>query len=777
MQKILLIPVVIFILISPIYCTDSIPDTSNAISNNVMISAEIDDNGIVFSRYGREIAVWKMAEPVSVKISGANPLTVVYSKGVFAKSGETINGPVKMTRGSDMAVFEFRDNAVVDSTVTWLNAGKPFMEMDYKGGRIDGEIRNFNADGILIEAENYSKGLKSGEDIEYYTDGDPERISSYLYGRQYGPSRLYSRGGELVKLRFYNDEEIVMGGPATFSFSVYGERHCLLLPGTDRSGGNKDDIYTLELPSPPGKKWFGDLTGEEREKYKRPGKWNTVGGDKWAEFSNSKSDMIIRTITGNSEAFFLNGAMIASLDDASGTWTGNPVNGKIYTYYVPGELSEDAWYKNGLREGKTKKYYDTRLYREETYKAGVKDGPFKVYEAVTPWEKTDDSGQLSYVYWARAAGVYKNGKIDGTFERFWANGNDYLEVNYTDGKPDPTVHFYGDSAGREETEITQFDLPEFDMEMCFYQFQLRDQMPNEYKILLNGKSKVTGRDSFLGLNTTEYDCSYGNCTSTSRILYFNSGKIRSYEYRENGQYTGKGAYNEDGTLVWKEDYENGLVTVSKNYNKGNISEVWDRKNKIYECYDETGRVIKSGGDKQNGLIKTFNSAGKVIEEENLKNGALEGRYAAYYDDGSKKEEGTYSSGAREGQYSSYYKGADLKSGENYVKGMLDGYFTDYYLNGKKKQEGYYKNGSLFGNVKAYDENGDFIKETAVREPFPQENAAIFSITAGPAATPYIQNNPPAYPVKKIKKAKHVKRAAAADAAPTPQPSPVQIPPQ
>ena len=86
------------------------------------------------------------------------------------------------------------------------------------------------------------------------------------------------------------------------------------------------------------------------------------------------------------------------------------------------DYREEREYKNGKRNGLTKKWYKNGQLRSETnYKDGEKDGIHKVWY---------ENGQLEW------EGNYKDGQYEGLWKAWWKNGQLELEVNYKYGLKD-----------------------------------------------------------------------------------------------------------------------------------------------------------------------------------------------------------------------------------------------------------------------------------------------------------------------------------------------------
>ena len=88
---------------------------------------------------------------------------------------------------------------------------------------------------------------------------------------------------------------------------------------------------------------------------------------------------------------------------------GQPITGKRVVKYPDGNLSFEANFKDGKREGLAKTYYiNGNLWAETNYKNGKQDGLKKTY---------DVSGNL------KSEANFKDGQLEGLAKTYHENGN------------------------------------------------------------------------------------------------------------------------------------------------------------------------------------------------------------------------------------------------------------------------------------------------------------------------------------------------------------------
>ena len=110
----------------------------------------------------------------------------------------------------------------------------------------------------------------------------------------------------------------------------------------------------------------------------------------------------------------------------------------VRIYYVGGVVKAEGRFHKRKKDGVWKYYKKSPhiLFKEESYKDGEKEGPWRVYFR---------SGKLtSELYW-------KNGKRDGSWKDFFENGDPHVEANFENGvlQGDYVVYYIGKIVAKE----------------------------------------------------------------------------------------------------------------------------------------------------------------------------------------------------------------------------------------------------------------------------------------------------------------------------------------
>lgn len=157
---------------------------------------------------------------------------------------------------------------------------------------------------------------------------------------------------------------------------------------------------------------------------------------------------------------------------------------------------------------------------------------------------------------------------------------------------------------------------------------------------------------------------------------------------------------------------------------------------MVENTDEAGVLkeqytINPKSQEKEGMYKSFDDDGKLIEEATYANGELHGERRLYYADGSVQSietfeygqhngrflnfhengkvqlQGKYLNGNMEGEWRGYYDNGQLKEIVPFINNNENGAFIEYHPNGNLKAEGNYLNGdNEDGELKLYDESGE-----------------------------------------------------------------------
>ena len=86
----------------------------------------------------------------------------------------------------------------------YYDNGKIQKELNYINGLIEGTVKAYSQDGILIGLTNYVNDDIEGVDIQYYDNGNKEVETNFLNGEKHGKSTYYDEEGNIYMIRYYN---------------------------------------------------------------------------------------------------------------------------------------------------------------------------------------------------------------------------------------------------------------------------------------------------------------------------------------------------------------------------------------------------------------------------------------------------------------------------------------------------------------------------------------------------------------------------------------------
>jgi antitoxin component YwqK of YwqJK toxin-antitoxin module len=135
----------------------------------------------------------------------------------------------------------------------------------------------------------------------------------------------------------------------------------------------------------------------------------------------------------------------------------------------------------------------------------------------------------------------------------------------------------------------------------------------------------------------------------------------------------------------------------------------EQKEGMYKSYDTGGKIIEEAvykKDQLDGERKVYYEDGSVQSIETFVADEHNGRFLSFYDNGKVELQGDFIDGKMEGEWRSYYRNGQLKEIVPFVNNNENGAFIEYHQNGKLKAEGTYLDGdNENGELKLYDENG------------------------------------------------------------------------
>ena len=79
-----------------------------------------------------------------------------------------------------------------------MNEGEIVRRLQYRSGRLEGEVLDYDRDGAVVQKSNYKANLLEGPLTRYWPDGQVMEVLLYRAGKPIGkPRRFDSKGVEL----------------------------------------------------------------------------------------------------------------------------------------------------------------------------------------------------------------------------------------------------------------------------------------------------------------------------------------------------------------------------------------------------------------------------------------------------------------------------------------------------------------------------------------------------------------------------------------------------
>ncbi len=358
--------------------------------------------------------------------------------------------------------------------------------------------------------------------------------------------------------------------------------------------------------------------------------------------------------------------------------------GYSYSYHLNGKVKEEIHYLNNKKQGFSREFdAEGLLITLMNYKNGFLVEREKV-------NRKDETGLKQ-----------------GIWREYYANGNIKNEANYTDDFLNGSVKEYDEQGNLKVIlQYAKGALVE-DKDTTALDIEIRNSYDPEGYLSYSGSY----RDSIpVGIHRR----------------YDKSGKvINGYLFDNDGFKMGEGIITNEGKKEgeWKYFYKNGSSRSAGKYVNNLESGNWN-------FYYGSGKKEQTGNfklGKSDGLWQWFYENGDLKREEEFYEGVAEGIYVEYdtigqvitsgkYFDGQKEEiwvykvgdyteKGKYVGDLKDGKWEAFYADGTLKYEGNYIQGNPDGEHRFYYPNGKLKEVNYYIMGISEKNWRKYDENG------------------------------------------------------------------------
>lgn len=501
-----------------------------------------------------------------------------------------------------------------------------------------GKWRFYDREGELQEERNYYKNQLHGEVVIYFPNGKKNSIGYFKLDVQDSIYKEWDETGVLIQEGLYND------GMPLGSWKYYyrnGKEKMVeeVVDGTSF-------VWQFWLPDSLHTQTVKDGTGEIATYY-------TNGNLKeWYTYKNGLKDGPFEEASVYGY-FLLKGAFKNNLPD--GEWK--------YFYYT-GDLEKTSVYKDGKLHGPYFYYYDNEQVNVEgQYENGSKKGvwtwytKFGVVDMKGPfvndlqhgdWIYNFPNGDLSY------KAHYKNGLRDGMWEYFYENGskfkagifeNDKKNGNWKTWYENGNLLMNGDYEDNLEQGVWQnyWENGQLKNQSTFNDGQLDGSWLSKYS---NGKTKTTGIYD-KGLKTGEWQEFFDNgrlkdiehykvITKKSKIDY---GPLKDRDKQvsvRHGEFISYSAKDFQKTLEgnYKNDQKEGAWTA---YHPGGKAPAMITSYKAGKLDGPTtsytfkgNKIISEINYKdglQHGTVKVYDNRGKLVKEEQYKNGmrVIEGK--------------------------------------------------------------------------------------------------------------------------------------------------------
>lgn len=666
----------------------------------------------------------------------------------------------------------FADGKHEGSSEVWYRNGAQKGKYNYHNDKLNGEVSEYNASGILTThgsyvddkpsgayTLNYSDGKQhytatyastglDGDLKEYYLTGQTSVASTCKNGKKNGTVTDYWPNEKIKDQGEYKDDNLV----GTWKF--YFQDGTLQKEGTYSGDSKAIDLWTTYYRN--GKK-------AEEFNHNKVGELNGMDvmydddGIKYGdlEFKNdilqhatyydkSGKTLFDAKISGGKmmlQNYYSNGVKANEGETMNGKRTG-----KWSFYTSTGALTSEENYKNGLVEGMKVDYYnDGKVKDSLTYFADVPNGLYHEYH---------QNGQLQAIGWyvygmKQGDWYYYNTRGTLSTHAYYLNNNTYGYDDFYDVNGHLSTEEYTNSLGYFD-KVWVYDTTG---KKVMYTY-LSDKGNGAYKSTYgNGQTKIertyVAGDADGHQKIYYYDgklkseCDFLSGNRQGKLTnYYDNGNTESVFIYDNGNVNGAASRyfpsgkikytenfmgdNEDGE--YKEFYETGKPHRIGHYNDGEkdgetkyyfedssyYCSVWYHNGLVtgYSYPGKDGKPVATIAlEKGAGNMVCYYANGAKALECTYVNGVFDGKRTMYGPDGKVYEEETYHDGDNMGLQKYYYKGGKIKAEENYYMGDMDGTCTYYYETGKPEHTESWVAGKRHGAFKYYDKLGKLIKTT------------------------------------------------------------------
>lgn len=466
----------------------------------------------------------------------------IYEKGrlrelkFYNKEGKVISNTTTRNGAGNMVFFNADGNKTSEGYYTkeglrngkvtyYLPNGKVSAVANYKDGMLQGERIAYYKNGTIAEKLNYVDDKLEGYNVTYYEDGTMKHEGEYADGLYEGLQVEYNRFGNVISKMNYSGGEL----------SGYVEYF---------HPNGKADIEQRYIAG-----WPVSLK-----------QFDTLGNVmSFADYKDGSGSFALKTYTGKNYI--------------EGSYKNYWLHGAHKVLYAGGPLNVVQYYKYGVKDSATKRFYlNGKPELEGFYNMDEKHGKWTYY---------NEQGVVDYTE------NYNNGRLNGPGKMYNEDGSPDKEYTYNENRLDGEYKLYGDKG----------------MLIAVFNYNLGELVSYSYE---DATGKLVPAIPFK-VGTTAMVAYYKNGTKSAEINY------------------------EDGAV---NGIRNLYFSNGKPYVTGNCLLGYDHGAK--KVYYPNGQLEKEENyyyDELNGLVKTYWENGKIKSEENWYKGERHGITKKYDNNG------------------------------------------------------------------------------------------------------------------------------------------------
>lgn len=177
-----------------------------------------------------------------------------------------------------------------------------------------------------------------------------------------------------------------------------------------------------------------------------------------------------------------------------------------------------------------------------------------------------------------------------------------------------------------------------------------------------------------------------------------NNKIKAIAYYRNNKLNGTlTRYDEDGEVLCREEYVNGMLQGPAEYFS------YSKDNLLYAKCTYKNALLE-------GQRTVSQKDGTLREKANYQQGKLQGQRTCFYGDGTPELDESYKNGKLDGERTLFFPSGEVWFKEKFSEGLLEGKRIGYYPWGQVYLEEFYKDGVLNGPRRIYSQNGDLLTQ-------------------------------------------------------------------